>query len=181
MAFSRLNKRGQTSVEFLFLFLIMLIYVNTIVYPNMYASKSYIEETHKLGQARLAIKQIANAVTEVAAASGESKQTFYVFLDENIDISCNDSSGNPRNTIQFDVPLKVEEAFQVEEAGIVIGECTGDVCTGRELVSLPSGTTLNCSGLFPLIKGSEIKKVKIVIWKEYQVGGAQINVQATTP
>jgi len=69
MAFSRLNKRGQTSVEFLFLFLIMLIYVNTTVYPNMNISRAYIEETHRLGQARLAIKQIANAVTEVAASS----------------------------------------------------------------------------------------------------------------
>lgn len=174
MDFSRLNKRGQTSIEFLFLFLIMLIYVNTIVYPNMNISRAYIEETHRVGQARLAIKQIANAVTEVAASSGESKQTLYVFLDSNTELICDETN----NKIRFEV--KMNNQTNTGGPGSADNECSGDVCYGVEIVSLPVGTTLDCSN-FPVIKSSEIKKAKILVSKDYLGGAAVVHVQAAIP
>ena len=169
MAFSRLNKRGQTSVEFLFLFLIMLIYVNTIVYPNMYASKDYIEDTHRVGQARLAIKQIANAVTEVAASSGESKQTFYIFVDSNTELICDETN----NKIQFEVGMNNPITIA---PGIEGDECSGDKCYGVEIVPLPSGITLNCVNFNNKIQTEGYSdKFKIEVY-EHPEGVINLNV-----
>ena len=170
MAFSRLNKRGQTSVEFLFLFLIMLIYVNTTVYPNMNISRAYIEETHRLGQARLAIKQIANAVTEVAASSGKSKQTFYIFVDSNTELICDETN----NKIQFEVGMSTEA--QVSSPNPGENECDNTICYGVEYLSLPTGITLDCGNFNNNIQtGDYSDKFKIEVYKD-SVGVVNLNV-----
>ncbi len=154
MAFSRLNKRGQTSVEFLFLFLIMLIYVNTTVYPNMNISRAYIEETHRLGQARLAIKQIANAVTEVAASR---------------ELICDETN----NKIQFEVEMNNSITINPDPEG---NTCGGNTCYGVEIVSLPSGITLNCVNFNNNIQtGDYSDKFKIEVY-EHPEGVVNLNV-----
>ncbi len=166
LTFLTLGKKAQASVEFLFLFVMMLMYVNTIVYPSMEDSQKYLEETYKLAVGRLAAKQIANAVSEVASSTGDSQQVFYIFLDDNISISCNSTGTYP--TIEFQVVYNFSNVLEfpsdVTENGVVVAECpAADTCIGREIIYLPSGITLNCFAAE--IDGSATKKAKIIITK----------------
>lgn len=169
MAFLTLGKKAQASVEFLFLFVMMLMYVNTIVYPSMETSQKYLKESNRMAVGRLAAKQIANAVSEVASSTGDSQQVFYIFLDDDVNILCNDTGTYP--TIDFHVAVEFstteELPSSVQESGIVVGECPSlNMCIGREIIYLPSGITLNCFAAE--IDGSATKKAKIVVRK---VGG----------
>ena len=185
-----LNKRAQTSIEFLFLFLIMLIAVNSIIYPRMEQAQKDVMEIHKVGQARLAVKQIANAISEVAAATGESKETTWVFLDNNIKIYCDVAN----DRIYFDVPIQ-GPAYTVTEDGVEVGSCNGTTCEGGELIHFPTGSDieldcsnfhacskdvdLNCNDDF--VDGSYVKKVKVLITKQYALGKVYIMLQALVP
>jgi uncharacterized protein (UPF0333 family) len=188
MAYDGLNKKAQTSIEFLFLFLIMLIAVNTIIYPKMAQSQRAVMEIHKLGQARLAVKQLANTIGEVAATTGESQQTIWIFLDDNIKIYCDTTD----NKITFEIPIQAP-AFSVTEGGVVVGNCDGVTCTGSELIHFPDAALieLDCSNfhlcdtaLDPscnYIDGSFTKKAKVLITKQYALGKALIRVHPQEP
>ncbi|MEM4662934.1 MAG: class III signal peptide-containing protein [Candidatus Diapherotrites archaeon] len=183
-----LKARGQTSIEFLLLFLIVLVIIHGVVYPAFDATEKSVLGLHRIGQARLAVKQIANAVSEVAAATGESQKTIWIFLDDNITIHCDTTT----KRIYFRVPFQsYTTVAPISEGTTIVGAgCNQtqypDGCEGGELIAFPASSAieLNCNN-FKLcddkggacncnadpsgvcIDGSYIKKVKISITKQY--------------
>lgn len=181
-----LGSKGQTSVEFLFLFLIVLVIIHGVVYPAFTETQNSVLGLHRIGQARLAVKQIANAVSEVASATGESQRTIWIFLDDNITIHCDEANKRIYFRVPFDSSTRVAE---VKEGSVTVGAgCTaapGGLCESGELLHFPasSSLTISCSN-FKLcdnssgncscngasgdcIEGSYVKKVKISITKHY--------------
>jgi len=171
----------------------MLIAINTIIYPRMLQTQQSVVEIHRLGQARLAVKQIANAISEVAASTGPSKQTIWIFLDSNIRIFCD----KDKALIKFKVPMKLDYAFSIIEGTETIGSCNMQICEGAEKIYLPTALKLNCdnfklcdtsanppcNGEGDHIDGSIHKKAKITVIKHFLSGEAliQVNADAATP
>ncbi len=167
--------KAQATIEFLFIFLVMLIAVNTVILPAMEHSRRSLAEIYRVGMAKLAAQQIANAVAEVSSASGEARETLWVFLDQNIKLFCDTPD---RNAIIFVVPVEVE-SFSAMEDNVTIADCNGEVC--KVIIPLPlpddRNVILDCSNFkvcdtatYPgcdYIDGSFVSKVRVIVLKQY--------------
>lgn len=94
-----MNKKGQASIEFLFLVSIAMIYLSTVVLPSVELAKSAADDVTGLGQTRMAAEKLANAIDSVAAASGEARQTITLLVPARGEISCE------ANSISFNFKL----------------------------------------------------------------------------
>jgi len=133
----------------LFLFLIMLFYLQSVIQPAVTNSTNSIIAVNKTGQARLGAMKLANAINEVTALSGESSKTIWIFLDENTNVWCEEAD----KVIAYSASV-----------GFNLGECnnTSD-CKGR--IQVVSDADLHCSN-FQLQKGSLTPKLKVRVWKD---------------
>lgn len=143
-----LNQKGQTSIEFLFLFLIMLFYLQAIIQPTVEEASESIKAVNKVGQAKLAAVKLANTINEVSAASGDSSKTIWLFLEEGTGIECDSGS----NLILYNA-----------EAGLSLPAC-GDTTECEGQVPVFSDVSLNCEN-FQLQEGSSTPKAKVRVAK----------------
>lgn len=151
----RLNCIGQTSVEFLFLFLIMLFYLQVVIQPAVNDSSASITTVNKVGQAKLAAMKLANSINEISALSGESSKTIWLFMESCTSVWCDDTD----NKIYYSAT-----------ANIGLEECAGSAYDGE--IKLLDDIVLNCSN-FHRINGFTTPKDKVRVWK---LGGV-VNVQ----
>ncbi|GEM_PF-3156840 len=79
---------GQTTIEFLFIVIIAMVYVSSVVVPELDVSKTAADDTIQLAQTKIAAEKLANAIDSVAAATGEAKQTITLFVPARGTIEC---------------------------------------------------------------------------------------------
>lgn len=196
-----LGSKGQTSVEFLFLFLIVLVIIHGVVYPAFTETQNSVLGLHRVGQARLAVKQIANAVSEVASATGESQRTIWIFLDDNITIHCDEANKRIYFRVPFDSSTRITE---VKEGSTIVGAGCNQAaypqgCESGEILHFPASSSLtfrcsnfhycenapncSCNGVGgECIDGSLHKKLKILITKHYLTTfTSMVTVQPQSP
>lgn len=85
-------KKGQTSIEFMLLVVITLLYIQTVISPNVNESLLSVSDTGRVGQARLATEKLVNAINYVAASNSESKTTVNLFIPDRTIITCDESN-----------------------------------------------------------------------------------------
>lgn len=85
-------KKGQTSIEFMLLIVISLLYIQTVISPNVNESLLSVSDTARVGQARLATEKLTNAVNYVASSNSESKTTVNLFIPDRTVITCDESN-----------------------------------------------------------------------------------------
>ena len=85
-------KKGQTSIEFMLLIVISLLYIQTVISPNVNESLLSVSDTARVGQARLATEKLTNAINYVAASNSESKTTVNLFIPDRTIITCDESN-----------------------------------------------------------------------------------------
>ena len=124
------NRKGQASIEFMLLLIIMLMYVQLIIVPSIDVAAASSEDVVRLGEARFAAEKLANTVNYVSASTGESKQTIKLFVPRETTIECNDTD----NTIDFSVNMSME-------TGGIIG-CSGTLC--EKSIPVMTATDLVC-------------------------------------
>ena len=83
-------KKGQTSIEFMLLIVITLLYIQTVISPNVNETLTSVNDTTRVAEARLATEKLANAVNYVAASNSESKTTVNLFIPERTIILCDE-------------------------------------------------------------------------------------------
>jgi uncharacterized protein (UPF0333 family) len=86
------NLRGQTSIEFMLLIIITLLYIQTVISPNVNEALTSISDTARVGEARLATEKLANAINYVAASNSESKTTVNLFIPDRTIILCDEAN-----------------------------------------------------------------------------------------
>jgi len=83
-------KKGQTSIEFMLLIVIVLMYIQTVITPNLNETLISVSDTTRVAEARLATEKLTNAINYVAASNSESKTTVNLFLPERTIILCDE-------------------------------------------------------------------------------------------
>ncbi|MBU2099725.1 hypothetical protein KKG83_00695 [Candidatus Micrarchaeota archaeon] len=94
-------KKGQTSIEFMLLIVITLLYIQTVINPNVNEALSSVSDTTRVSQARLATEKLANAVNFVAASNSEAKTTINLFIPDRTIIYCDES----KNRIRYETAV----------------------------------------------------------------------------
>ncbi|MFH1234809.1 MAG: hypothetical protein V1493_04330 [Candidatus Diapherotrites archaeon] len=161
-----MNRKGQTSIEFLFLFLIMLYYLTTVIQPAVDAASFKIVAVNRTGQAKLAAMKLANAINEIGSLSGDSRKTIWLFAEDCTEIKCNSAT----NTIDYNARFGMQSNSMDCTAGISNMQDIGYPGSIRVL----QGITLNCSnfhgcsGVCPkpnTLIGYQTPKDKVIIEK----------------
>ena len=84
----KVNKKGQSSIEFILLVAITMIYISTIVLPSVELSKAATDDIMQLSESRLAVEKFANTIDAVAASSGYAKNTMTILVPWRSQVKC---------------------------------------------------------------------------------------------
>ena len=82
------KSRGQVSVEFMLLIVIVLLYIQTVIQPSLQIAGNSVNDSVRVGQARFAVEKIANAVEFAQSTYGTTKQTIKVLIPKDSTIEC---------------------------------------------------------------------------------------------
>lgn len=126
---NKVGRKGQISVEFIILLLIMLIFIQTIVQPSLAVSLNASEDVSRLGQLRATSEKLVNASDYLHLSPEGSIQTIGIYIPSNSKLQCN------ANTISFEIELNSPHRECVTQSGITTCQ-----------KSLPVIGQLNCSG-----------------------------------
>ncbi len=151
-----LNSSGQTSVEFLFIFMIMLFYLQIVIQPNVQDASESIIAVNRIGQAKMNAMKLANAVNEVTALGGESSKSIWLFLGDGTSVWCDEADKEIKYKATVGVNL-AEEFNSCTDLGGGKHECEG-------AIKVLDDTTLNCNN-FTLKEGSLVPKARVRIYK----------------
>ncbi len=151
-----LNSTGQTSVEFLFIFMIMLFYLEIVIQPNVRDASESIIAVNRIGQAKMNAMKLANAINEATALGGESSKSIWLFLGDNTSVWCDEAEKAIKYRADIGVSL-AEEFNSCTDLADNKHECDGTI-------KVLDDTTLNCSN-FSLKEGSKVPKARVRIYK----------------
>lgn len=144
--------KGQVALEFMMLLIIMLLYVQLIIIPNIEISAAAVEDTARLGEARFAAEKVVNAVNYMAITSGESKQTVSIFVPENAKLICT-SDKDLNIEVTLNPFLSAWEPVKCKNDG------KDNVCV--KSFSFPVGFTVNCVPADFSIEGPVLQQLTI--------------------
>ncbi|MFH1256138.1 MAG: hypothetical protein V1494_02490 [Candidatus Diapherotrites archaeon] len=85
-------KKGQVTVEFLLLLLVMLLYVQTIIQPNIQITAAAAQDVSNVGRGVAELQKFYNAVLDVSNSGGDAKRTATLFIPPETTFTCSDSS-----------------------------------------------------------------------------------------
>lgn len=149
----RLNGKGQIAIEFLFLIVIAMIYMQTISSPALELAADAMDDVTRLAQIRVAADNIANNI-ESLEASVEGRRTITVFVPENGTITIEDDG------VVFEITLN--RTATVEGCNDTI--CSKQIEFGGS-VSITGNTVFNGRGLYEVVlekaEGSEVINVRL--------------------
>ena len=133
-------QRGQTVLEFLFIVLIIIIYLTTLVIPMSKDAQNAISDTEKLSRANNETQKIVNAIEKVSLLGIDSRETVDVFVPEDTQIKCDNTSG-----LSFEVTLKLQPYPEITGNTTTTGcnSATGK-CT-KTFAKPANVTTLTCN------------------------------------
>jgi uncharacterized protein (UPF0333 family) len=148
MEFALLKARkGQISIEFVLLLVILLIYIQMMVQPNLDFAIDSTTEVNDMGLARNATQKLIDTTDYIALSTSNAKQQIHFFLPANTAIICDEAE----NTLTFEVELKrayvdpTKEDFEQPcqerddpDRGITVWVCSKDL-------SVIDVASLNCT------------------------------------
>ncbi len=163
MEFGSLNKKGQTSIEFLLVFVIMLIYIQIIIQPSVIRVSESAKAVSSVGQTKLAAMNLAESINEVYLISGESKKQVWLFIDRNSTIRCDASNKKIKFEVNLGTLVEVgsptSDAYCEKLAGSNKSKCVGEI-------QLLDGISLDCANFPDPLDGSESPKALVEIRKD---------------
>lgn len=151
-----LNASGQTSVEFLFIFMIMLFYLEIVIQPSVRDASESIIAVNRIGQAKMNAMKLANTINEVTALSGESSKSIWLFLGNDTSVWCDEAD----KAIKYKASIGVSLADEFNSCSDLADnkhECDGTI-------KVLDDTTLDCSN-FKLKEGSLVPKARVRVYK----------------
>jgi len=140
-------RKGQVTIEFLMLLLVMLLYVQAIVQPNMEITSSAATDVANAGRGVAELSKFYNAVVDVGYSTGDAKSTVTLFMPPYSVLQCNSS--------QASVSIALSQALfsqKVNNANCA-DETDRQLCT--KIIPFPSDLTVACNLKWPNSSASE--------------------------
>ena len=158
MASHCVNSRGQISIEYILLVIILLIYLQSFVQPVFESSIHSSQDVAAIGQASAAARKLAQSIDFVGGSPADMKQTISFYLPANTTLSC---SGAPAPAVQYTATISLPHPA-----------CNNTTsCSGS--ISVLGSLALNCGSLFTLNPGAVGGKYySVMVYKQ----GGVVNV-----
>lgn len=86
-----IERKGQASIEFMLLIVLILLYIQTIIQPMIVEGTNSLDDTMRVGRSRFAAEKLANTINYVNSLGGEAKSTVSIFIPDRSRIYCDDT------------------------------------------------------------------------------------------
>jgi len=164
MELGALREKGQTSIEFLLIFVIMLIYIQVIIQPSVMRVSDSAQAVSSVGQTKLAAMNLAESINEIYLISGESKKEIWLFTDRNSLIRCDDTANKITFSIKLNTEIEIGSPAEDAYCEKIAGETGKSECFGE--IQLLDGINLNCTNFPDPLDGSESPKALVEVKKD---------------
>lgn len=156
-------------MEFILIVLIALIYIHSVIQPNVEISSKSADDVTRLSQAKIAAQKLSSAINELEANQSDGKKTITLLVPKNSSVRC-DILGNKIffSTTMSSIkspPLCVDEPKDGTcDQGF---GCIDRTCTG--FFEIFSGANLACdldgAGNPEILTGNDVELAKIAVTK----------------
>ena|SRR3989338_2519674 len=161
-----LNSKGQTTVEFLVVFLLMLSMYQLIILPSANLSVQSALAVEKSVKAKIELAKLETAIDYASRLPGEAAITVTLYLEEGIKIGCvanNPATPEDETGISFEVSTAVDPENEQEDISDLLKNedlCPGEKCSSSLRIS---GSSFSCN--FSTINGAITPKSEIQLNK----------------
>ena len=139
----KMKAKAQVSIEFLFDFLIALVYLFNVVEPGVKISIASMDDIYRVSQAKNSAERLANGINLLLASQGAGRQTMHIPVPEKAEIKCNPAGKA--------VELEIDLSQDLE----TVQKCLNRKCSS----SIPTfSANFSCTGTF---KGKKIFAVEL--------------------
>ena len=133
------NKKGQVSIEFILIILILLIYIHSVILPTLNISTDTLQDVTRLSQTKFAAQKLGLAINQLEANKGDGKKTISLFVPEGASITC-DGIGN-----------EIDFTVEMSDLGTPPGcQKTGETVTCQGSIELIQNVGVICFGNNPI-------------------------------
>ena len=128
------GEKGQVSIEFIFIFMIAIIYIFSVVEPGLAVAEASIGDVSNTSQTRLAASKLSNSINELLLSEGDGKKTINILVPEGGKIICD-------NTVeQFAAQPRISFSVALSEQLATVEKCTDRLCK-KDLYLLSDSVT----------------------------------------
>ncbi len=152
------GRRGQVSIEFILLLVLIILMVQTITLPYLSVAEKSASDVLRTAQARVAVQRIYDSVNTVNAAGSDARQSFRVYVPKNSRLAC---SGNDVGfTVGLELPSEIPTVAKNGclctlrgDRGCEEAECTASFATTASSIECSdfSSKANNEKGSFPVM------------------------------
>ncbi len=150
------NTKGQATIEFLLILVVVLMYITTIIQPAADSSATSIEDTANLAKVRLSAEKIADTMEYVYLSGTGTRQTIIVARPNGAEITCDTTTANAKIKMSY-IPnstSKVKACELDDDAPADSSKCTKIIET-----NVPAANS-GC-GLFPSLAEGDTSDIII--------------------
>jgi hypothetical protein len=177
------KSKGQTTIEFLMIFLMILTFVELVVNPTLRSAGDAALDAKNAAQAAFSAHRLANTIAETSIYGDTGKESMVLFLPDKTSFQCDkDGSykcedGEMRDTcagasscnfpkILFQMNTEsenIKQSSQVSGCVDALGDPAGSCCGFVPINFSRQITAFKCEGSAEFVDGSVSPKVKFEI------------------
>ena len=136
--FRIVSEKGQLSIEYLLVLIMMFAYLSIVIFPVMDISSKSAQDVSNFASAKFSSDKLANAVDQICTGAEFSTRWLVVEVPAGVKIEYN-SVGLGYTEYEFEM----ESAFDGTSEDITIGDCT-----------IPTSTTCVCNDVLKKCRGA---------------------------
>jgi uncharacterized protein (UPF0333 family) len=157
------KNKGQIAIEYIILISILLLFFQSIIYPNINFSENVVKDVYNITQTKQSLEKLGDDLSSFSSTPGYGKRIVYFYLPSSSQITdCN----NTNNYITYEIRVSDQEP----KPNIEACDRTTNICTFYKSLSIGSATDITCDNIGPGFNG-------YLIIEKKQNGDLNVSVQ----
>lgn len=139
------NIKGQIAIEYIILIAILLLFFQSVIYPNVTFSENMISDVYEITQTKQSMEKFGEDISSFSSTPGYGKRLFYLYLPKNASItSCNSAE----STINYQIKISP----QAPQPNIANCNRATNICTFSKILYI-SSSPITCENIGPGFNG----------------------------
>jgi len=148
--------KGQASIEFLLILLIAVLYITTIIIPNVENAEDRITDISNFAKLTISAEKLAKSIQYISLAGDGSKQTIQIVVPSNSTFDCVDGGSNTVINISYDTQTNAFYEGGISPTNKCFIEPVSDTIVCKK--TLDPGVDFSCPTIDPGIYITTIEK-----------------------
>lgn len=146
-------QKGQATIEFIFIILIILIYLFGVTRPLILNTQGAIEDVENITKTNYASQRLVDTINKISLLGQGSKETITVFIPNNSEIRCEEDK------------ILFETKINQKGENPTITACENDIC--KKEIFVREGIDIDCVnekfffGVRNITIARDVQKIKI--------------------